>query len=242
MILQLNPSIPVNTPKGPGEAILIIDYGKEDDLLFTVFLDETGQCWTFNNKDIRAIKNVSIGRTTVEDPKVIAKCDEEYISIFKERDELLQAIRLNQEAFGTPNITIPTDESEEVQVGGVKIISDPNMKPGEWAIYGDPGGHTAKVVKGLYEEVKELNKWLSNLDFHRLSVDSEVKLVEAIDLRRVELTNGDRMMPDNVNIVTKELAAAIEKLKQHDFNMGLVEPTPGNPKRNIFKNLFWGYE
>jgi len=69
MILQLNPSIPVNTPKGVGEAILIIDYGKEDDILWTVFLDETGQCWTFNNKEIRAIKNVSIGRENVETPK-----------------------------------------------------------------------------------------------------------------------------------------------------------------------------
>jgi len=69
MILQLNPSIPVNTPKGTGEAILIIDYGKEDDILWTVFLDETGQCWTFNNKEIRAIKNVSIGRENVETPK-----------------------------------------------------------------------------------------------------------------------------------------------------------------------------
>lgn len=62
MIIQLNPSIPVNTPKGNGEAIMVIDYSKEDDLLFVVFLDETGECWTFGNKDIRAIKNVSIGR------------------------------------------------------------------------------------------------------------------------------------------------------------------------------------
>lgn len=63
MIVQLNPPIPLDTPKGPGQAHFIIDYGKEDDLYWTVFLDENGECWTLNNKLIRAQKNITLGRT-----------------------------------------------------------------------------------------------------------------------------------------------------------------------------------
>ena len=63
MILQLNPAIPVTTEKGPGQAHFLIDYGKEDDLYWTVFLDSNGECWTLNNKFIRAQKNITLGRT-----------------------------------------------------------------------------------------------------------------------------------------------------------------------------------
>lgn len=62
MIIQLNPSIPVKTPRGPGEAIGWIDYSKEDDLMWIVFLDANGECWIFPNKEIRAFENYSIGR------------------------------------------------------------------------------------------------------------------------------------------------------------------------------------
>lgn len=66
MILQLNPPLPVNTPKGDGEAHFLIDYSKEDHLFWVVFLDETGQIWTFPNPEVRAIKNVTIGREAPE--------------------------------------------------------------------------------------------------------------------------------------------------------------------------------
>lgn len=63
MILQLNPSIPVEVlGKGYGEAFMVIDYSKEDDLMFVVALDSNGEVWTVPNKDIRFIKNYSIGR------------------------------------------------------------------------------------------------------------------------------------------------------------------------------------
>lgn len=63
MLLQLNPSIPVTCPKGSGIAHFITDYGIEHDLLWTVFVDETGECWTYSNRDIRAQKNITAGRT-----------------------------------------------------------------------------------------------------------------------------------------------------------------------------------
>ncbi len=66
MIQQLNPPIPLNTPKGDGEAWLVIDYSKEDDLMWVVCIDSTGEVWTFRNQDVRGIKNVTIGRGSPE--------------------------------------------------------------------------------------------------------------------------------------------------------------------------------
>lgn len=65
MILQLNPPLPVVTPKGKGLAHLIIDDGAESDLKWVCFLDDSGECWTYNNKMIRAQKNVTIGRENI---------------------------------------------------------------------------------------------------------------------------------------------------------------------------------
>lgn len=67
MMIQLNPSIPVNVlGKGNGEAVGWIDYSKEDDLLWVVAMDETGEVWCIPNKDLRFIKNYSIGRNLNE--------------------------------------------------------------------------------------------------------------------------------------------------------------------------------
>ncbi|MEA2921468.1 MAG: hypothetical protein QOF07_1431 [Bradyrhizobium sp.] len=63
--LQLNPPIPVITPKGDGYAHLLIDYGPEYNLLWVCFLDDSGECWTYDNTQIRAQKNVTLGRTFV---------------------------------------------------------------------------------------------------------------------------------------------------------------------------------
>lgn len=62
MIVQLNPPIPLDTPKGSGIAHFLIDYGIEHDNYWVVFLDESGECWTYSNKEIRASKNVTYGR------------------------------------------------------------------------------------------------------------------------------------------------------------------------------------
>lgn len=64
MILQLTPSIPMSTPKGDGLALFIIDYGPEHHLLWTIAINETGEIWTYPNPEVRAQKNVSMGRLT----------------------------------------------------------------------------------------------------------------------------------------------------------------------------------
>lgn len=60
MILQLKPTIWLDTPKGIGLAHFLIDYGEEHDLLWVVFDDKTGEVWTWPNPRVRAIKNISL--------------------------------------------------------------------------------------------------------------------------------------------------------------------------------------
>jgi hypothetical protein len=63
MMLQLDPPIPLSTPKGDGLAWFLIDYGAEHHLMWVVALDENGEIWTFENTKVRAGKNITMGRT-----------------------------------------------------------------------------------------------------------------------------------------------------------------------------------
>jgi hypothetical protein len=71
-MLQLNPPLPMNTPKGEGFAHFLIDYGPESDLYWTVFITETGEIWTFANREVRASKNITLGRTSPSVPRPAA--------------------------------------------------------------------------------------------------------------------------------------------------------------------------
>jgi hypothetical protein len=62
MILQLNPQIPVITPRGKGWAHLVIDYSQEHDLIWVVFLDDTKECWSFGNREIKIVENITLNR------------------------------------------------------------------------------------------------------------------------------------------------------------------------------------
>lgn len=61
-MLQLNPSIPLTTPKGDGMANIVIDFGAEHHIQWVVFIDSTGEYWTFDNPDIRLQDNLTKGR------------------------------------------------------------------------------------------------------------------------------------------------------------------------------------
>lgn len=61
MILQLNPSIPVKTPKGNALAMMVIDYGPEHDIIWVCFLNN-GECWSYKNSEIRGQTNITMGR------------------------------------------------------------------------------------------------------------------------------------------------------------------------------------
>lgn len=60
-MIQLDPVIPMHTPKGHGYAYFVTDSGFDHDLLWTVFLD-TGEIWSFRNREVRAVENYTFGR------------------------------------------------------------------------------------------------------------------------------------------------------------------------------------
>ena len=60
-MLQLNPPIPVTTPRGKALAQILIDYGPEHDLIWVCF-EADGECWCWRNQDIRAQTNITFDR------------------------------------------------------------------------------------------------------------------------------------------------------------------------------------
>jgi hypothetical protein len=61
-MIQLNPPIPLKTPKGDGLAHVLIDYGPEFSLIWVV-LQDSGEIWAYPNEEVRAMKNITMGRT-----------------------------------------------------------------------------------------------------------------------------------------------------------------------------------
>jgi len=68
MILQLNPPLPMETSRGGGLAHFMIDYGPETHLLWVVFLDADGACWTVPNPEVRLQANWSMQRRPTQKP------------------------------------------------------------------------------------------------------------------------------------------------------------------------------
>lgn len=66
MLVQLNPPLHMETPKGLGWAHFCIDYGPEADLFWVVFMDADGACWTVPNPEVRMSFNWSLGRRPPE--------------------------------------------------------------------------------------------------------------------------------------------------------------------------------
>ena len=52
----------MDTPKGAGYAVAVIDYGLEHSLLWGVALNDTGEIWCVPNSEARMQKNWSAGR------------------------------------------------------------------------------------------------------------------------------------------------------------------------------------
>lgn len=60
-MLQLNPPLPVVTPRGKAMAHVLIDYGPEHDLVWVCF-DRNGEIWSWRNADVKADENVTFKR------------------------------------------------------------------------------------------------------------------------------------------------------------------------------------
>lgn len=62
MFTQLNPPLPIDTPKGRGHAIGVIDYGLEHSLLWVTAMNGSGEIWCVPNDEARMQPNWSAGR------------------------------------------------------------------------------------------------------------------------------------------------------------------------------------
>jgi hypothetical protein len=60
--IRLDPPIPMISPKGTCLAHFLKDYGVEHDDVWVVFQDDTGECWSWQNRLMRAQKNITMGR------------------------------------------------------------------------------------------------------------------------------------------------------------------------------------
>lgn len=58
---QLHTPIPLDTPRGPGWAHAVIDYGQEHELLWVIFLDESGENWIYGQRQVRLRPNITMG-------------------------------------------------------------------------------------------------------------------------------------------------------------------------------------
>lgn len=63
-LTQLAPPLPLHVlERGKGQAMAVIDYGPEFDLLWVVALDEGGEIWCVPNPQVRMQANWSLGRS-----------------------------------------------------------------------------------------------------------------------------------------------------------------------------------
>jgi hypothetical protein len=65
LIIQLNPTLPMLTPKGPALAHFLIDYGEEHHLMWVCIQDNSGEIWTWPNTQVRSQTNHSFGRPKI---------------------------------------------------------------------------------------------------------------------------------------------------------------------------------
>ena len=61
-IIQLSPTIPLDTPKGSGLAHFFIWLSEEHHGIWKVCMDETGEWWDFENPDVRGTTSCTFGR------------------------------------------------------------------------------------------------------------------------------------------------------------------------------------
>lgn len=61
MILQLQPTIPLDTEHGPADAFFLLDYSEQHPIYYIVFLRNTGECWMLDSRLVKLEKNITMG-------------------------------------------------------------------------------------------------------------------------------------------------------------------------------------
>lgn len=73
MLLQLNPTIMVETPLGTGHALFVIDYGMHQNTCWVVVLKDNGMVKHFDCNDIILSTNYTYGLNLRENSNRLAK-------------------------------------------------------------------------------------------------------------------------------------------------------------------------
>jgi hypothetical protein len=60
-MIELRQPLIFDTPKGKAIVLFVIDPGTQNNLQWVCFMKDTGECWTFDNGDIRLEANVTMG-------------------------------------------------------------------------------------------------------------------------------------------------------------------------------------
>ena len=64
-IQRIDPPLPLMTPKGRAIAHRMIWSGPENDIFWVCFQDDTGECWTWENAEIRSRLNRTLRRNNI---------------------------------------------------------------------------------------------------------------------------------------------------------------------------------
>lgn len=70
-VTQLDPPIPVTTPKGAGFAHILIDYGQEHHLYWVVAQDDNCEFWAWENPKVRIQLNQTMDRYKSSTPSEV---------------------------------------------------------------------------------------------------------------------------------------------------------------------------
>ena len=62
MIIELNKSLPLHSPKGECDALFLLYEGLEHNLYWICIQKETGEIWVWDNRKVRADKNITLDR------------------------------------------------------------------------------------------------------------------------------------------------------------------------------------
>ena len=62
VIIQLDPPMPLASPKRKRCAHMLLEDHHEQALISAVFLDEGDACWAMRNREVRIVENQTIGR------------------------------------------------------------------------------------------------------------------------------------------------------------------------------------
>src|SRR6185295_18969307 len=68
-VTSIDPPIWFDTPHGQGLAHFVIDHGIETDLIWVCFITDTREVWAVSNWDVRAARNITIGRGEKDAPR-----------------------------------------------------------------------------------------------------------------------------------------------------------------------------